>query len=45
MRKINIGKINILTSATDPNFALLHFIPELYKFYIGDKLYTGKIKQ
>ena len=33
------------SGATDPNFALLHFIPELYKFYIGDKLYTGKIKQ
>lgn len=33
------------SDATDPNFALLHFIPELYKFYIGDKLYTGKIKQ
>ena len=29
----------------DMNFALLHFIPEIYKFYIGDKLYTGKINQ
>lgn len=33
------------SSAADPNFALLHFIPESYKFYIGEELYTGKIEQ
>ncbi len=32
------------TGADDPNFELLHFIPETYKFYIGEKLYTGEIK-
>ena len=33
------------TGANDPNFALLRFIPDSYKFYIGEELYTGKIEQ
>lgn len=33
-----------LTDVTDPDFALLHFIPESYKFYIGETMYTGTIE-
>ncbi len=29
--------------ATDKNFALLRFIPDSYKFYIGNEMKTGKI--
>lgn len=32
------------TGADDSNFALLHFIPDYYKFYIGEELFTGKIE-
>lgn len=29
---------------SDPEFALLRFIPAEYKFYVGDEMKTGKIK-
>lgn len=32
-----------LDSADDPQFALLHFIPKMYKFYVGDEMKTGLI--
>lgn len=32
-----------LTGADDPNFALLHFIPKMYKFYIGNEMKSGLI--
>ena len=33
------------TGPEDSNFALLHFIPQVYKFYIGEDMYTGNINQ
>ncbi len=31
------------TGPDDPNFALLHFVPKMYKFYIGNEMKTGLI--
>lgn len=32
-----------LTGVNDPQYALLHFIPKMYKFYVGDEMKTGLI--
>ncbi len=45
MRWVDEFKQYGYTGPDDKKFALLHFTPEEYKFYIGDELKTGKITE